>query len=128
MRLANGEGTTERDGKLEPMPEAMRIEEREQFDFYRYLQLASQRAPQMALLGVNTFQVPGAPRTWFRIDREGTITGAINEVSAAGGTAYQEFRFGGFWKLRESVFPKHMEMFRDGQRYFTLDVTRFNAR
>jgi len=48
-------------------------------------------------------------------------------VPANGETAYQQFRFDGFWKSSESVFPKHMEMLRDGQPYFTLDVTRFEA-
>jgi hypothetical protein len=127
MRIANGQGTIERGGKSQPMPEGMRTEEQEQFDFYRYLQLAAKRAPQMAALGVNTFQIPETSLTWFRTDRDGTITGAVNEVNAVGGTAYQEFRFKGFWKSSESVFPKHMEMFRAGQRYFILDVTRFDA-
>jgi len=127
MRIADGEGTIERGGKSQPMPEAMRFEEQAQFAFYRFLQVAAQRAPDMAALGVNTFQVAGAPLTWFKIDRNGRIVGAVNEVPANGATAYQQFRFDGFWKSRESTFPKHMEMRRDGRPFFTLDVASFHA-
>jgi len=127
MHLTDAGGTVERDGKSEPMPEAMWLEERDQFDIYRFLQLAAVRAPEIAKLEVNTFQVAGAPLTWFRIDRDGNIVGATNEVPANGETAYQQFRFDGFWKSSESVFPKHMEMLCDGQPYFTLDVTKFEA-
>lgn len=127
MRIADGEGTIERAGKSEPMPEAMRFEEQAQFAFYRFLQLAAQRAPDRAALGVDTFQVAGAPLTWFKIDRNGRIVGAVNEVPANGATAYQQFRFDGFWQSRESIFPKHMEMRRDGRPFFTLDVASFHA-
>ena len=128
MTLTDGTGTMERGGKLEPMPEAMYREEQQQFDFYRHLQFAADEAPEMAALGVNTFQVGGVPLTWFRIDRDGYLVGAVNEIHAAGGTAYQTFKFDGFWKSGESVFPKHMEMTRDGKPFFRLDVTRFDAR
>jgi len=127
MILKDGSGTMERDGKSEPMPESMVREEQQQFEFYRYLQFAANRGPEMAALGVNTFQIAGAPLTWFRIDRAGNIVSAVNDVQTAEGTAHQTFRFDGFLRSSESVFPKHMEMLRDGRPFFTLDVTKFNA-
>jgi hypothetical protein len=128
MTLKDGTGTMERGGKKEPMPEDMYGEEVQQFEFYRHLQFAADEAPQMAALGVTTFQIGGAPLTWFRIDREGNLVGAVNEIHAAGGTAYQTFKFNGFLKSGEAIFPRHMEMTRDGKPYFALDVTRFDAR
>lgn len=127
MTLTAGSGTIERGGQKEAMPEEVYLEERQQFEIYRILQVADDRARELAPLGVNTFSEPFSPRTWFRIDRDGTIIGAINEVNAVGGTAYQEFRFEGFWKSGEATFPKHMEMLRDGRPFFTLDVTKFDA-
>lgn len=116
MRISRSEGgTIERGGKSEPMPEEIWREERDQFQIYKLLQFAAQRGPEMAALGVNTFQIGGGELTWFRIDRQGNVVGAINEVHASGGTAHQTFKFDGFWKGKESVFPKHMEMTRDGQ-------------
>lgn len=128
MTLKDGSGTMERGGKTEPMPEAMYREEDQQFEIYRILQVAEERARELAPLGVTAFSEPFSPSTWFRIDREGTILGAINEVNAADGTAYQTFRFDGFLRSGGAIFPKHMEMIRDGKPYFTLDVTRFDAR
>jgi hypothetical protein len=128
MTLTGGGGTVERDGQKLPMPEDMYREERAQFEIYRLLQLAADRGPEMAALGADTFSVLDGKSTWFRIDKRGTIVGAVNEVPAEGGAAYQQFRFEGFLTSGEWVFPKHMEMTREGKPYFTLDVAKFNAR
>ncbi len=87
-------------------------------------QIAARRWQRSASI---RFRFRAASLTWFKIDRQGNVVGAINEVHAAGGTAYQTFKFDGFWKGEELVFPKHMEMIRDGQRFFTLDVSKFNG-
>lgn len=128
MTLDARGGTVERGGKSDPMPTEMWTEERAQFGFYTQLQAASLRAAQVAGLGVDTFSVDGPARTWFRIGRDGTLVGATNQVPSEGGKlAHQTFRFDGFWTANGMIFPKHMEMTRDGERYFTLDVTSFHA-
>lgn len=127
MTLRVDGGTVERGGKSEPMPQFMWNEERAQFGFYQQLQAASVKAKDVARQGANTFSVPGLVRTWFRVDAEGTITEAVNIVPAEGGQAHQRFRFDGFLIDDGAVFPRHMEMYRGGKPYFTLDVTRFDG-
>jgi hypothetical protein len=39
----------------------------------------------------------------------------------------QEFRIVGLWRSGEAVFPRRMEIKRDGQRFFDLVVTSFSA-
>jgi hypothetical protein len=128
MTLSASGGTMERAGVRQAMPPAIWSEERAQFGFYRQLQVAAAEVAQLAGKGVDTFSVEGEVKTWFRIGSSGELTGAINEVPTPGGTAWQQFRFDGFWRDDGAVFPKHMEMTRDGRPYFTLDVTRFDAR
>ena len=129
MTLDSGGGTVEIGGKRDAMPESMWDEEHAQYGIYLQLQEAAERAPELARLGVNSLSVAGAVTTWFRIDGNGAIVGAINQVPAgeSGSRAYQTFRFDGFWHSNGFVFPRHMEMMREGKPYFTLDVTRFDA-
>jgi len=126
---ANG-GTTNVGGKEATMPAAMWAEERAQYGFYQQLQLAAARAPKMARRGARAFDVGGRVTTRFRINRRGTILGASNSLRGndKGASSPQTFRFDGFWHSHGAIFPRHMEIFRSGQRYFTLDVTRFDVR
>jgi hypothetical protein len=130
MALDARGGTTQVGGKTSPMPSSMWTEERAQYAFYQQLQIASARAPNMARRRVRAFDVPGPVITRFRIDRKGTLLGAANRVPVGdhGSLTPQIFRFDGFWRSHGAVFPRHMEMLRGGKRYFTLDVTRFDAR
>jgi hypothetical protein len=125
---ANG-GTIEIGGKRNVMTRAMWNEEHAQFGVYTQLQAAALRGPELARLGVNTLSVDGPVKTWFQIDRAGAVIGAVNQVPAgdSGRPAYQTFRFDGFWKSNGMVFPRHMEMTRDGKPFFTLDVAHFDA-
>ena len=112
------------------VPAALAAEERMQFGFYHQLQEAALRAPAIARAGANTFSVDGPTRTWFRLDSSGAIVAAENRLPGEqpGTEIRQQFRFvGGFWNDGDAVFPKHMEMLRDGERFFTLDVTKFDA-
>lgn len=128
MTLDKRGGTVERGGNKEAMPADMWAEEYAQFAFYNQLQAASARAIGLAKQGMNAIKIEGPVATWFRIDHSGRLTGATNQVpTERGKLAYQTFRFDGFWKSNGAVFPKHMEMTRNGQRYFTLDVTSFRA-
>lgn len=130
MTLNRSGGTIDVGGKVVPMPSSMWAEERAQYGFYRQIQVASAKAPDMARRGVKAFNVPGPVPTRFRIDRKGTLLGASNTVPVGdhGSRAPQTFRFDGFWRSYGAIFPHHMEIYRGGQRYFTLDVTRFDAR
>jgi hypothetical protein len=130
MTLDAGGGTTLVGGKTSPMPASMWAEERAQYAFYKQLQVASAKASNMARRGVRTFSVRDPVITQFRIDRTGTLLGATNSVPVGdhGSLTPQTFRFDGFWRSHGAVFPRHMEIFRTGRRYFTLDVTRFDAR
>ena len=125
---ANG-GTVEIGGKKGPMPQAMWREERAQYGIYTQLQAAAARGPDLARLGVNTFSVDGAVKTWFHLDPSGTVVSAVNQVPAGdeGKPVYQTFRFDGYWRSNGMVFPRHMEMTRDGKPYFMLDATQFDA-
>ena len=129
MTLDQTGGTVEIGGKKDPMPQSMWDEEHAQYGFYAQLQEAARRAPSLARQGVNAFSVDGAVRTWFRLDSSGQIIGAVNEVPAGenGARAYQTFRLDGFWQSNGLVFPRHMEMRREGKPYFTLDVTEFEG-
>jgi hypothetical protein len=129
MTLDADAGTVEIGGKTDAMPRPMWDEEHAQYGIYLQLQEAAERAPKLARLGVKSLSVAGAVTTWFRIDGNGTIVGASNQVPAGEirTRAHQTFRFDGFWHSNGFVFPRHMEMMREGKPYFTLDVTRFDA-
>ena len=129
MTLTADGGTMERSGETMPMGIEMWGEERAQFGLYRQLQIAAAQAPGHAKLGVTSFSVPGDVATWFRIGPDGSLTEAVNVIQIGkSAPIYQQFRFDGFWQSNGAVFPRRMEIVRDGQRYFTLDVTRFDAR
>jgi len=128
MTLSAEGGTMERGGEKQPMPADMWAEERAQFGFYRQLQVAASEVPAHIAQGVNTFSVDGEVKTWFRIGPDGELIGAVNEVRAADGRAWQEFRFDGLLRSNGAVFPKQMRMTRNGQRFFLLEVTKFDAR
>lgn len=128
MTLSASAGTLERVGEKLPMPQDVWAEETAQFGFYRQLQVANSELPKHVAQGVTTFSVPGAVTTWFRIGPDGNLIGAINQVPSGSGQAWQEFRFDGFWHSNGAIFPKQMRMIRDGQRYFLLDVAKFDAR
>jgi hypothetical protein len=128
MTLSATGGTMERGGKSQPMPADIWTEERAQFGFYQQLQVAEAERPVRIAQGVNAFPVDGKVKTWFRIGPEGQLIGAINEVPTGTGKARQEFRFDGLLRSNGAIFPKQMRMTRNGERYFMLDVTKFDAR
>lgn len=129
MTLTADGGTMERRHESLPMGTEMWGEERAQFGLYRQLQIAAAQAPERAKLGVTSFSVPGDVTTWFHIGPDGSLIGAVNVIQfSKAAPVYQQFRFDGFWQSNGAVFPRRMEIVRDGQRHFTLDVTRFDAR
>ena len=128
MTITDAGGTMERSGEKQPMPTDIWREERAQFGFYRQLQVAASQVPARITQGVNTFSVEGEVKTWFRIGSNGQLIGAVNEVPTGDGRAWQEFRFDGLLHSNGAVFPRQMRMTRNGQRFFLLDVTRFDAR
>lgn len=130
MLISAQGGTMERAREKQSMPTEIWSEERAQFGFYRQLQEAHSLALDRARNGVTTFSVPGEVTTWFRVATDGGLVGAINEVPVGGPgqKAYQTLRFAGFWLDDGAIFPKHLEMIRDGKPFFTLDVTKFDAR
>jgi hypothetical protein len=128
MTLSASGGTAERGGQGQPMSADMWAEERAQFGFYRQLQLAEEVRPERIAQGVNTFVVDGEVKTWFRIGPDGELIGAVNEVPTSEGLAWQEFRFDGLLHSNGAIFPKQMRMTRNGERYFLLDVAKFDAR
>jgi hypothetical protein len=128
MTITDAGGTMERSGEKQLMPPEIWLEERAQFGFYRQLQVAASQLPARIAQGVNTFSVEGEVKTWFRIGPTGELVGAVNEVPTGGGRAWQEFRFEGLLHSNGAVFPKQMRMTRNGERFFLLDVTSFDAR
>lgn len=128
MTLSSEGGTIERGGNKRPMPLDIWTEEQAQFGFYRQLQLAEAERPSRIAQGANTFAVDGNVKTWFRIGPDGQLIGAVNEVTTGSGRAWQEFRFDGLLHSNGAIFPKQMRMTRNGERYFMLDVTKFDAR
>ena len=128
MTLSATGGTMERSGEKQPMPADLWAEERAQFGFYRQLQVAASLLPSHIARRVNTFSVDGDVRTWFRISPDGELIGAVNEVPTAEGRAWQEFRFDGLLRSNGAVFPQRMRITRNGQPFFLLDVTKFDAR
>ena len=128
MTLSSTGGTIERGGQTQPMPKEMWDEEHAQFGFYQQLQAAAEEVPRHIAEGVNLFSVAGAVTTWFRIGQDGQLTGAVNEVPAGSGRAWQEFRFDGLLRSNGAVFPRQLLMTRNGERYFLLEVTKFDAR
>jgi hypothetical protein len=128
MTLTDAGGTMERGGEKQPMPADIWKEERTQFGFYRQLQAAASELPARIAQGVNAFSVDGEVKTWFRVGPDGDLIGAVNQVPTADGRAWQEFRFDGLLQSSGAVFPRQMRMTRNGQPYFLLNVTRFDAR
>ena len=49
-------------------------------------------------------------------------------VLTSEGLAWQEFRFDGLLHSNGAIFTKQMHMTRNGERYFLVDVTKFDAR
>jgi hypothetical protein len=129
LRLSPTGGSMEIGGKAQAAPPALAAEERKQFGFYWQLQEAARRAKEVARAGANTFSVEGPVRTWFRTAPDGTLLSAENVLPSEKPSTqtFQTFRFVGWWRDDGALFPKRMEMSRDGQPYFTLDVAKFDA-
>ena len=127
MTISNAGGTMERGGDKQVLPPDIWSEERAQFGFYRQLQVAAAKVPEHIARGANSFSVDGAVRTWFRIGHDGQLIGAVNDVPTAGGLARQEFRFDGLLRSNGAIFPRQMRMTRNGEPYFLLNVSRFDA-
>jgi hypothetical protein len=108
------------------MPAAFATEERAQFAFYRQLQVAARRCADMPAGAAmsEAFVVDG--RTSFRC-RGKEVRTAANWVAAEGTPVRQEFRIVGLWRSDDAVFPRRMEIKRDGQPFFDLVVTSFSA-
>ena len=128
MTLSASGGTMERGGDKQAMPPDVWNEERAQFGFYRQLQVADGKVAEQIAQGVNSFSVDGPARTWFRIGHDGRLIGAVNDVPTAAGPVRQEFRFDGLLRSNGAVFPRQMRMTRNGEPYFLLNVSRFDAR
>lgn len=129
LRLSAAGDSIEIGDKTQPAPADMAAEERKQFGFYWQMQEASRRAADVARAGANTFSLDGPVKTWFRIAPDGTLLSAENLLPGdkPGAAHFQTFRFTGWWQDEGAVFPKRMDMTRDGQPYFTLDVAKFDA-
>jgi hypothetical protein len=123
---AAGDATLERGGKVTPMLAAFATEERAQFAFYRQLQVAARRCADMPAGAAmsEAFVVDG--RTSFRC-RGKEVRTAANWVAAEGTPVRQEFRIVGLWHSGDAVFPRRMEIKRDGQPFFDLVVTSFSS-
>ena len=128
MTITDTGGTMERGGEKQRMPADIWQEERAQFGFYRQLQFAASEAPARVARGANMFSVDGVVKTWFRIGPSGQLAGAVNQVPTSDGLAWQEFRFDGLLESNGAVFPRQLTMTRNGEPYFTLHVTSFDAR
>lgn len=124
---AAGEATLERGGKVTPMTAAFATEERAQFAFYQQLQVAARRCAAMpASTGMSdAFVIDG--RSSFRC-RGNEVRTAANWVAAEGAPVRQEFLIKGLWRSGKAVFPRRLEIKRDGQPFFDLVVTSFSAK
>jgi hypothetical protein len=129
MIIDAGGGTMERGGKRELMPDELLVEERMQYGFYGQLQQADRWCREHPRLRA-PYVVGGLVDTSFTC-RLGLVSSAANTLapgSEGSATIAQRFTFRGWWRKRGMVFPRHMDLRRSGKPYFTLDVTRFDAR
>jgi hypothetical protein len=125
-------GWTERGGKREPMSPLMLKQERQQFAIYGQMQMALARAastPQRRI----TIEGDGirSATTTFEVDDAGRLVGAENAVAddeKPGATVAQTFKFSGEIAADGLRWPKHMEMYRSGQPYFVLDISKLTVR
>lgn len=120
-----GDATLERGGKVTAMPAAFAVEERAQFAFYRQLQDAARQCAQQPK-GTAMSEAFTVERTSFRC-RGNEVRTAANWVAAEGAPVRQEFRVVGLLRSGEAVFPRRLEIKRDGQPFFDMDVTRFTS-
>lgn len=123
---AQGPATLERSGKVTDMPLAFAVEERAQFAFYRQLQEAARLCAEKpaGTAMSNAFVVHF---TSFRCLGNEVRT-AANWVAAEAPPVRQEFRIIGLWRSGKAVFPRRLEIRRDGRPFFDLQVTRFTNR
>lgn len=126
MAISRAGGTLTRDGKTEAMPTAMLNHERQQYAIYGLMQLAMKsRARVIRSWG------PDVPTVNFQYDSRGRLTGARDRVPGpeTGEVAIeQQFRFSGQIQSNGLKWPRRIEIYQAGKRYFTLDIRTFEAR
>lgn len=127
MTLTPEGGVMHIGGREQPMPEAMVREERAQFGFYLQLQEAAAWCATLPPAASMTKLFEGEVYSSFRCTRR-QLTRAANLIESDGKVARQDFRLDGLWRKGGAVFPRRMELLRDGKPYFTMVVTRFDAR
>jgi hypothetical protein len=119
-------GWMERDGKREPMPEAMLRHERQQFGLYNQLQPAIVFA---RMIGSGETTIGGDVSTSFRI-KEGVPIEARNQVSSpepGGKPIDQEILLSDYKTEDGFSWPRRIEIHHDGKPYFSLSIDKFEA-
>jgi hypothetical protein len=123
-----------RDGKREPMPQAMLRQEREQFAIYGQMQMAMALAPAAIRRGVYQLTIPARDAnsvdTIFMFDSSGRLVearNAVDDTDTPGKTMEQRFRFSGEIVSNGLRWPRHMEIFHGSEPYFTLDIASFTV-
>lgn len=129
MILEPGAGWIERNGQRQPMPEAMRRHEEQQFATYgamRLTDLVVLRREGQDLL-VKTGE-PGAQESWLRFDPSARLIGLDNEVDSPEGGARIRQRFAFEGRMPGPIaWPRRIRIEQDGAPYFDLRLATFSA-
>jgi hypothetical protein len=131
-------GWTTRDGKREPMPEAMARNEYAQFGTYALMRLVTLRDPAAethvlpertgGLRGLQA-HYPGLPDATLWFDDTNRLAALTNTVAAPDGTGVvqQRFEFSGIIESKGVRWPKQMRILQDGSPFFELRLQSFEA-
>jgi len=125
MAITPDGGTLTRDGKTDPMPNPMLKHERQQYAIYGLMQLAMKRhARVIRSWGTDV------PTVTFQYDSRGRLIGARDRVPdpETGEAVEQQFRFSGLIESNGLTWPRRIQIYQAGKRYFTLDIHTFEAR
>jgi hypothetical protein len=125
LAISPAGGTLTRDGKTGPMPEPMVKHERQQYAIYGLMQLAMKRHARVIRSWGSD-----VPTVTFQYDSRGGLIGARDRVpdpETGQATIEQQFRFSGQIQSNGLKWPRQIEIYQAGKRYFTLKIHTFEA-
>ncbi|PYQ03422.1 MAG: hypothetical protein DMF82_13275 [Acidobacteria bacterium] len=137
MILDGDRGWGQRDGPLEPLPEALVAHERDQFYLYYVLRLVPLRSGgfQVTALGPDSLgndglrvASPGRRDLDLYFDKAARPARLVTSLAdpASGKEIVEELRFRGIVEKQGVRWPRRIEITWDGRPYFELDIDEFS--
>lgn len=138
LELDGAQGWITRDGKREPMSEAMAKNEYFQFGTYALMRLVTLRQPGVetieigknpeGLSGLRT-RYPGLPDAVLWFDADARLVALTNSVESPEGneTIQQRFDFSGTIESNGVHWPQEIRITQDGKPFFELRLKEFEA-